>query len=299
MLSLYQKRSSVEFRPGLELEMCQCGRGSSYPYDWRHIYECHKAITIREYGFLELCFLYDEWLYGHDAWEGHCQYHLDHPDCLPIWYDPLIYGGVLARARYCPFCIEDKRLSASVCMHQFKIRWTWLGHIQTHVRLLQERSTALQCPHAHSHYPGKFDSILELQFYLQDAFGVERISTVLKTKRPKCKYDDIEPTKRQMIRRCRNNLKADDIMAFSLSRRSSSNYDIDNLRTKGILSPTLIDDSLESTPFYSLSGMTFDTAALGSSTLLSSISSKEMLDPAIFTPETKIDEKLMDLNNTS
>lgn len=166
MLALYQKSSNVECRPGLELDRCQCGKGNDRPYGWRHVYECYKAAASKVHGFSELCFLCNAWFHGAEGWERHCRHHLGHPDDLPIWCDPLTYGGVLARAGYCPFCLGDERLPAQVRMHQFKIRWTWLDHIQTHIRRLSDGLVPVRCPRLHSHCPGEFDSVLELQFHL-------------------------------------------------------------------------------------------------------------------------------------
>ncbi|KAH8742653.1 hypothetical protein F5883DRAFT_668197 [Diaporthe sp. PMI_573] len=163
VLALYQKSSNVECRPGLELDKCQCGKGNDWPYEWRHVYECYKAAASNVHGFSELCFLCNVWFHGAEGWERHCRHHLDHPDDLPIWCDPLTYGGVLARAGYCPFCLGDERLLAQVRMHQFKIRWTWLDHIQTHIRALQDGLEPVSCPRLHPSCPGEFETITHSQ----------------------------------------------------------------------------------------------------------------------------------------
>ncbi|KAH8659479.1 hypothetical protein BGZ61DRAFT_499816 [Ilyonectria robusta] len=185
MLALYQKSSNVEYRPGLEPDKCPCGKGNDSSYDWRHVYAYFKAAMAKAYGFAELCFLCNEWFHCTEAWGAHCQHHLDHPDSLPVWCDPLTYGGVLARAGYCPFCLGDRNLPASVRMHQFKIRWTWLDHIQTHIRTLEGGDMPVHCPILHPTCPGVFKSVQELQFHLQDAFGVERNRDSTKIKRPR------------------------------------------------------------------------------------------------------------------
>ncbi|RSL79978.1 hypothetical protein CEP52_017454 [Fusarium oligoseptatum] len=84
MLALYHKRRNVEYRPGLEPDKCHCRKDNDdSPYDWRHIYDCHRIAAEKVDGFAELCFLCNEWFYGIGAWEMHCQHHLDHPDSLP------------------------------------------------------------------------------------------------------------------------------------------------------------------------------------------------------------------------
>lgn len=116
MLSLYQKRRNVEYRPGPEPDRCYCRKNSDgSSYDWRHIYDC------------------------------------------------LVYGAVLARAGYCPFCLGDERMPASVRMYHFQKRWTWLDHIQIHIRELKNATRPLNCPCLHSHCPRRFDSVLDLQ----------------------------------------------------------------------------------------------------------------------------------------
>lgn len=64
--------TEVDFRPGLEPRLCQCGDtarrrklpGSAHAanyaqstYDWRHVYNCFKK---SQSGFVELCFLCNE-----------------------------------------------------------------------------------------------------------------------------------------------------------------------------------------------------------------------------------------------
>lgn len=196
MLSLYRKRRNVEYRPGLEPDRCYCRKNSDgSSYDWRHIYDCHRTAAAKAGGFAELCFLCNEWFCGIGAWETHCQHRLDHPDSLPTWCDPLAYGAVLARAGYCPFCLGDERMPASVRMYQFQKRWTWLDHIQTHIRELENATRPLNCPRLHSHCPRRFDSVLDLQFHLQDAFGAERSDDTKKMKRPRHGVNGIPPSK--------------------------------------------------------------------------------------------------------
>lgn len=138
MVALYQKDAEVEFRPGLEPEKCCCSNSASQrkpaqsplgdtkkktTYDWRHIYNCYKKSYN---GFSELCFQCNQWIFGEAQWSDHCRAHLGNHKTLPIQCDPLVYGGVLATAGYCPFCLgdTDTDLPAVVRMRQFLKRAT-------------------------------------------------------------------------------------------------------------------------------------------------------------------------------
>ncbi|KAJ4322073.1 hypothetical protein N0V84_005011 [Fusarium piperis] len=281
MLALYQKHRNVEYRPGLELDKCHCredSNGSSY--DWRHIYDCHKTAAAKADGFAELCFLCNEWFCGIGAWETHCQHHLDHPDSLPTWCDPLAYGGVLARAGYCPFCLGDERMPASVRMYQFKKRWTWLDHIQIHIRDLEDASRPLTCPRPHSPCPGVFESVLDLQFHLQDAFGIERSNDAKKIKRPRYGSDEVSPSKRMKAQQCRGSSEEDDRMAVLQTQQIFYNTYLDGVQRQ--LSPGSTGLSREPTTSYS-SGIadSEDAAPSGYSTPLLSAQSEEVIDPAM------------------
>ncbi|RSL83113.1 hypothetical protein CEP52_016802 [Fusarium oligoseptatum] len=292
MLGLYQKRRNVEYRPGLEPDKCHCGKDSDgSSYDWRHIYDCHRTAAAEADGFAELCFLCNEWFCGIGAWETHCQHHLDHPDSLPTWCDPLAYGGVLARAGYCPFCLGDERMPASVRMYQFKKRWTWLDHIQTHIRELENAARPLNCPRPHAHCPGKFDSVLDLQFHLQDAFGIERSNDAKKIKRPRYGSDDVSPSKRMKAQQCRGSSEEDDRMAVLQTQQIFRNTYLAGVQRQ--LSPGSPGLSQEPTTSHS-SGIadSEDAAPSGCSTPLSSAPSEEVIDPAMSLVESWPDGKL-------
>jgi hypothetical protein len=84
-------------------------------------------------------------------------------DAFPVYCDSLMYDGVLATARYCPFCLTNEELPASKRMHQFLNRGSWLDHIHRHVQELDE-SKPTECP-----YPDcgeLFESVQQLQFHL-------------------------------------------------------------------------------------------------------------------------------------
>jgi hypothetical protein len=156
MMALYQKRSEVEYRPGLEPDKCCCRKDDPKPsfddptasYDWRHIYTCYKRNCSDVYGFSELCFLYNEWVSGSEAWDRHCQDRLRNLDAFLLYFDPPMRGGVLATAGYCPFCLTNARLPARMRMYQFLNRSKWLDHVQKHVQDL-DGSKPAKCPHPH------------------------------------------------------------------------------------------------------------------------------------------------------
>ncbi|EXK83429.1 hypothetical protein FOQG_12291 [Fusarium oxysporum f. sp. raphani 54005] len=279
MLALYQKRRNVEYRPGLEPERCQCkNKGSAY--DWRHIYDCYKSAATEVDGFSELCFLCNEWFCGIGTWETHCQHHLDHPNSLPTWCDPLTYGGVLARAGYCPFCLGDEGMQASTRMYQFQTRWTWLNHIQNHIRALTKATMPLKCPRQHGHCPGNFDSVLDLQFHLQDAFGVERSDDNKSRKRPRQEDDDMPPSKIKKVRHYDNESEEKNEMNALQSQYDFHNTYSDDLQQQP--SPGLAGLSQESTPFYSSSTTDYvDAAPSACSTPLSSVPAEIIIDPAM------------------
>lgn len=95
MMALYQSRSEVEYRPGLEPDKCCCWNddpksGLDNPnrsYDWTHIYTCYKRKCSNVHSFAELCFLCNEWVFDSEAWNDHCQGHLNNVETFPIYCD--------------------------------------------------------------------------------------------------------------------------------------------------------------------------------------------------------------------
>lgn len=133
MIALYKKSSGVEYRPGPERDKCSCGKiNNGASYNWKHIYDCHKAALQANHEFAELCFECNEWFCGIEAWEMDCQRHFNNWNSLTVWYNPLVYSGVLATAGQCPWCRADERLPASARRYQFKNRRSWLEHIHEH-----------------------------------------------------------------------------------------------------------------------------------------------------------------------
>jgi hypothetical protein len=203
LMALLKKTSEVEFRPGLERNKCVCPKlkkeesqddtDETPPskYDWRHIYNCYKKNCCSKYGFAELCFMCNEWVFfSEQEWSDHCLRHLRDLDSLPIHFDPLIYGGVLATPGYCPYCLRDERLPPANRMYQYLYRNMWLAHIQRHIEKLEKqeqqkegRGTVAICPHPEQRCPKSFHSVLRLQFHLEDIHGIPMVTVKSKAKK--------------------------------------------------------------------------------------------------------------------
>jgi hypothetical protein len=188
LVALLSKNTEVEFRPGLEREKCACTKVkrefqddniAKVPgkYDWRHIYNCYKKKSSAERGFAELCFKCNEWIFSEHGWIGRCATDLKDIDSFSIYFDPLIYSGVLATPGYCPFCLRNEKLPPTCRMYQYLNRDKWLTHIQEqHMEILEkserERGITATCPHPHPNCPMSFPSVLHLKFHLEDVHGI-------------------------------------------------------------------------------------------------------------------------------
>ncbi|KDN70506.1 hypothetical protein CSUB01_07951 [Colletotrichum sublineola] len=185
MISLCKADAEVEYRPGLEPQKCQCDGSRSRrrkspgtiqsnlnqqsPYDWRHVYNCFKKNSNV---FTELCFLCNNWISGEANWSEHCQQHLTRPETLPVQCDPLIYGGVLATAGYCVFCMSDSSLEPEARLRHFLDRGSWKAHVQSHYETYVQSvdgGERMKCPHPGKHCSAPFDSVEHLKFHLLDA----------------------------------------------------------------------------------------------------------------------------------
>lgn len=184
MVALCEQDAEVEFRPGLEPWRCHCSNPVRHRklaqslssrtdtqsiYDWRHIYSCYKR---SHNGFVELCFLCNEWISEQETWSDHCQGHLERPETLPIQCDPLVHGGVLACAGYCLFCMADPSLLPEERLQQFPDRGPWKEHVNRHYEkyvenILDDRK-AVKCPHIGMRCISEFESANYLKFHLLD-----------------------------------------------------------------------------------------------------------------------------------
>ncbi|KAF2476153.1 uncharacterized protein BDR25DRAFT_350441 [Lindgomyces ingoldianus] len=158
LVALLSKNTEVEFRPGLEETNAYNNNEVSKKYDWRHIYNCYKKDRSAARGFAELCFKCNEWVLSEQEWKDHCAGDLQDLDSFSIYFDPLIYSGVLATPGYCPY-------------------YKWLLHIQKkHMAKLEKRETvkesAITCPPPHPNCPKSFHSVLHLEFHLEDIHGI-------------------------------------------------------------------------------------------------------------------------------
>jgi hypothetical protein len=202
MVAMYQKRSEVEYRPGLEPDKCCSTKrdehkpGLDLSYDWKHVYTCYKSSCEKVSGFAELCFLCHECVFGSEAWEANCEEHLHNLETFPIFCDPLTHGGVLATAGYCLFCLTDTRLPASLRLKQFMNRGKWLAHIHKHIRRL-DPNKPVKCPHPQTYCATLFNSVKLLQFHLQDAHGIDFIKETTSSKRKRDENEEILPTQRK------------------------------------------------------------------------------------------------------
>ena len=130
---------------------------------WRHIYGCHKRKLLTICGFAELSFECSEWDFSKDEWKDHCQDHLRRPEPLPIQCNPFVYGGTLACAGYCLFCLGDAALPALIWLQQFLDREKWKAYIDRHIERL-DGCIATKCPHPRPKCVNAFPSVLEMNF---------------------------------------------------------------------------------------------------------------------------------------
>ncbi|EJT68122.1 hypothetical protein GGTG_14298, partial [Gaeumannomyces tritici R3-111a-1] len=144
--------------------------GAEQPaYDWKHVYSCFRKTRG---DFTEFCFLCNKWVFDKSEWSDHCRSHFARPDELPVQCDPLLYGGVLATAGYCLFCMADKPLEPELRLRQFLDRGLWkdrvFDHYERYVQAVDDK-TLVTCPHPSIRCGGAFDSVKHFEFYLLDA----------------------------------------------------------------------------------------------------------------------------------
>lgn len=127
---------------------------------------------MASHGFAEFCFACSVWVTREQDWAVHCQGHLDQPEEIPTQCNPFKYGGYLASPGYCPWCLGDSSLSATVRAQQFPDRLKWQSHIDDHIAKLDERKTPI-CPHPRTQCTEAFSSMQDLKFHLQDVHCIE------------------------------------------------------------------------------------------------------------------------------
>lgn len=102
---------------------------------WDHIYRCHKASLAAKYGFAELCFHYDRWITGKQAWREHYRRHLNDLESLPVQWNPLTFRQTLAAAGYCPFYLFNllnPLLPPKERFRQYPKKLPWQQHLDRH-----------------------------------------------------------------------------------------------------------------------------------------------------------------------
>lgn len=256
MIALCNAETEVELRPGLEPRLCQCGDtarrrklpGSGHAakythstYDWRHVYNCFKK---SHGGFVELCFLCNEWVVGELQWSDHCRSHLACPETLPIQCEPLVYGGVLATAGYCVFCMADSSLEPDLRLRQFLDKYSWRDHVHGHYRVYVqsvEGGKLASCPHLNLRCDMEFDSTKHLEFHLLDVH---------------CP-DFIKESSVQEI------LKQDDDLTSPKKKRQRSGETTSN-ETKAESECSFVDETIETTRRHDPAGATVASSANGS-----------------------------------
>lgn len=231
MIALCEAESEVDFRPGLEPRLCQCGDtarrrklpGSGHAanyaqttYDWRHVYNCFKKSHS---GFVELCFLCSEWIVGELQWNDHCRSHLACPETLPIQCEPLVYGGVLATAGYCVFCMADSSLEPDVRLRQFLDKYSWRDHVHGHYRVYVqsvEDGRLASCPHPDLRCDVEFDSAKHLEFHLLDVHCPDFIkeSSVLEMLKQDDDLTSPKKKRQRSVATTSNELKAESECCF-------------------------------------------------------------------------------------
>ncbi|KAF2685016.1 hypothetical protein K458DRAFT_301100, partial [Lentithecium fluviatile CBS 122367] len=187
LVELYLQEEEVAFRPGLELDKCHCPKTGftrkihSQPAatQWKHILSCHRKWLKNSHEFVEFCFLCSEWVVGQEAWNAHCQAHLDKPETIPTQCNPLIYGGTLADPGFCPDCLGDESLPPNRRMRQFPETAEWKDHIHNQH---SKDSKSLICPLSKLHCGESFTSLQEVQFHLEDFHCVDFRSTLKRSR---------------------------------------------------------------------------------------------------------------------
>ncbi|KAL2273120.1 hypothetical protein FJTKL_04930 [Diaporthe vaccinii] len=212
MVALCEADAEVVVRPGLEPSKCQCAdatRRRKLPrcgesginsqnirtYDWKHVYQCFKEAHS---GFTEFCFLCSLWVHGEAKWAEHCSEHLACPEQLPAQCDPLMYGGVLATAGYCIFCIAEASLPPEERLHQFQDKRAWQQHVYGHYSEYVQtigNEKLMRCPHPGICYDTAFDSVQQFKFHVldchcRDLIDLEGLNMVESSSKP----EDVEFT---------------------------------------------------------------------------------------------------------
>ncbi len=112
---------------------------------------------------------------------------------------------------FCYDCLTNPTLPASKRMYQFKNKPKWQTHIQGHVDALDDYKP-VKCNLRTSQCLGPFDSVLRLQFHLQDAHGIHTIKRRRWRKRSRHESDEGQAVeqKRQNVKHKRETIKSEE-----------------------------------------------------------------------------------------
>lgn len=109
------------------------------------------------------------WVTNEKDWMSHCQGHLEKLELAPTQCNPFEYGGCLASPGYCPFCLGNVDLPATIRMHQVLDRNIWREHIHQQIMNLE----VPVCPHPRTQCTESFESMQELKYHLVNVHCVE------------------------------------------------------------------------------------------------------------------------------
>lgn len=127
---------------------------------------------MASHGSAEFFFACSVWVTSEQDWADHCLGHLDQPEAIPTQCNPFKYGGHLASPGYCPWCLGDVSLSATVRAQQFPDRLKWQSHIDDHIAKLEGEKPPI-CLHPRTQCTEVFFSMQDLKFHLQDVHCIE------------------------------------------------------------------------------------------------------------------------------
>lgn len=96
---------------------------------------------------LKFCYLCFEWRIE-SSWDAHCQAHLSHITSKRCGV--MNYCHTMVRPAFCPFCIGNESLPASIRLVSFARDMTPVQHLQPH---MSNCIWPLRCPHPLCHLP--------------------------------------------------------------------------------------------------------------------------------------------------
>jgi hypothetical protein len=155
-------------------------------------------------------------------------------------------------------------------MYQYLNRAKWSGHIEKHIRKLEEQerlngNKTVKCPRPGSLCPESFSTILQLQFHLQDFHGIDMIREPRAQKRLRVESVEVLPGAKK---RPRQKYKQED----------PGEYFFVNSTMKIIGGQSL--DPFIASSGHSISSGSLVNAISGTETPLSSTSDKAPIDSA-------------------